>query len=141
MADLRLPAITVELDETDIADGDLFYGVDVSDPTDDATGTSFKVQAGSLRKTFTRVTEVEIDFGTTPVTSKVFAITDARAVTTHKIVAAQSYAAPTGKTAADNEWDALVLAAYVAVDGTISLVAHAITGPVVGKFKINYLLA
>lgn len=86
-------------------------------------------------------TETELDFGSTPVFSGVFAVADAAALTTHKVIISPSYAAATGKTADENEFDSLVLAGYVATNGTVNIVAHAVPGPVVGNFKVNYILA
>lgn len=86
------------------------------------------------------VKEAEIDFGSTPVWVKTFSFSEASAATTSRIIATQSYAAPTGKTSDENEMDYLTLAATVNSDGTIDLVAHATPGPVVGNFKINYMV-
>lgn len=47
MADQKLPALT-ELTDGNIADGDKIYAVDVSDTTDDATGSSKFALASSL---------------------------------------------------------------------------------------------
>lgn len=45
MADSRLPALSSALTGVTVADGDLFYIVDVSDSTDDASGSSKKITA------------------------------------------------------------------------------------------------
>lgn len=84
------------------------------------------------------MTEIEIDFGTTPKFSEIFDISDAAATTSSKIIAAPSAAAATGKTQDEIEFDTVVVAATCLTNGTIRVVCHALPGPVVGKFKINY---
>jgi hypothetical protein len=83
------------------------------------------------------VAEAEIDFGTTPVRSAKFTVTDARIASTHKIVISESAVTPTGKAADEHEFDGLVLKA-VAGTGQFTVYAQAVPGPVAGKFRINY---
>jgi hypothetical protein len=85
--------------------------------------------------------ETEIDFGATPTFGKSFTITDANCTTLARIVAVQSGAAATGRQADENEMDQLV---FSALPGTGSFVLNAATdkatGPVSGKYKVNYVL-
>lgn len=83
------------------------------------------------------ITEVEIDFGSSPVYDKTFTITDASVSGTSKIMVTPSGAAPTGLTSDEWLWDALGFAA-LAGSGSFTLYAHAQPGPVSGKRKILY---
>ena len=79
------------------------------------------------------ITEVEIDFGTKPVTSKSFTVTDAAVSATSKISIVPSAKTATGRVNTDDvEWDGLSLAA-VAGTGSFTVYAVANPGPVVGK--------
>lgn len=86
-------------------------------------------------------TQVEVDFGTEPITQKTFTFTDIAALSTHRVIAGQAYAAPTGKDVGENEWDALAVIGGVLTDGTVTLTVHSLLGPVVGAFKVNYYLS
>ena len=86
------------------------------------------------------ITEVEIDFGTKPVTSKSFTVTDAAVSATSKISIVPSAKTATGRVNTDDmEWDGLSLAA-VAGTGSFTVYAVANPGPVVGKRVINYIV-
>ena len=86
------------------------------------------------------ITEVEIDFGTKPVTSKSFTVTDAAVSATSKITLVPSAKTATGRVNTDDmEWDGLNLAA-VAGTGSFTVYAVANPGPVVGKRVINYIV-
>ena len=82
-------------------------------------------------------TEVEIDFGSKPVYSKTFAITDGTVSGTSKIVVAPCGKPATGGFEDDWEWDNISLAANPGT-GTFSLMAAAMPGPVSGKRKVQY---
>lgn len=84
------------------------------------------------------VTSVEIDFGTTSVTSKTFTITDAGVTGTSKILCFQAGRAATGQSADENEWTKLALTANPGT-GSFTLWAECINGTVTGKFIIDYL--
>lgn len=84
--------------------------------------------------------EVEIDFGSTPVDEKEFAITDAKVNATTTIVATHSGKAAAGKDADENEMDALLLRALPG-SGSFTLWATAVPGPVTGTFKVSYTRA
>jgi hypothetical protein len=84
------------------------------------------------------VTETEVDFGTTPTRHKSFTITDAGVTAASNIVAVQSGKAPTGKSADENEMDSLLFNCDPAT-GTFTLRGFAKDGPVVDKYKVNYI--
>lgn len=86
------------------------------------------------------VQEAEIDFGPVAVRSKTFTVTDAGVSPASRIVAVQSGAAATGRSADENEGDALVLRCVPGA-GSFTLYTTAIEGPVAGKFKINYVFS
>ena len=86
------------------------------------------------------ITEVEIDFGTKPVPSKSFTVTDPLVSATSKISLVPSAKTATGRVNTDDmEWDGLSLAA-VAGTGSFTVYAVANPGPVVGKRVINYIV-
>lgn len=81
----------------------------------------------------------EVDFGTTPVTSASFTITDAAVTTSTAINAWPHGATATDRTDGDEEWDALVCTARAGT-GNFTLTVHCVTGSVVGKRSIAYSL-
>lgn len=86
-------------------------------------------------------TEVEIDFGSTPVYDATFTITDA-AITSSavKMVLAPCGKAATGRTADDWQWDG---GTFVANPGTGSATCYATfhPGPIAGRRKLQYQVA
>jgi len=85
------------------------------------------------------ITEIEIDFGTTGRSVKTFVITDLNVSPTSKIIIQQSGKAPTGKSADENEMDKIQFNATPGT-GQFILNAECLTGRVLGKFKVNYIL-
>jgi hypothetical protein len=83
------------------------------------------------------VTEVEIDFGGTPVFEKQITVTDAGVSASSRIIATQSGKAATGKDADENQMDFLLMNCTPA-SGQFVLNAKAIPGPVSGLYKVNY---
>lgn len=83
------------------------------------------------------ITEVEIDFGSTPVYNKKFTVTAAGVTPSSKIMVTPSGDVPTGLTDDEWEWDVIGLAAKPG-SGSFTLHACAIPGPVSGKRKILY---
>ena len=82
--------------------------------------------------------EVEIDFGTVALRTKVFSITDAASTSTSKIVAVQSGKAATGRAADENEMDCIQ---FSVLPGTGSFSLYAYTSSFVsGKYKVNYTI-
>lgn len=88
----------------------------------------------------TSITETEIDFGSWPTFSKTFTIIDATVTTSSKINPIQSGKAATGKSADENELDLITFRAAPQT-GSFLLFADAETGPVVGTFKVNYIVS
>ena len=92
--------------------------------------------AGSLS-----ATEIEHDFGTTPVYDASFTITDAAITSSSKkVVIVPSGKAATGRTADDWQWDG---ATIVADPGTGSATAYVTfhPGPIVGPRTFQYMVA
>lgn len=83
------------------------------------------------------LTEVEIDFGSTPVYEATFSVSDARVSGTRLVSVSPSGNAPTGLTSDEWLWDAIGFAALPG-SGSFTLYAHAEPGPVSGKRKILY---
>lgn len=83
-------------------------------------------------------TEVEVDFGSTPVYDAAFTITDA-AITSPsvKVIVVPSGKPATGRTADDWQWDG---GSFAANPGTGSAACYAtfFPGPIVGKRKLQY---
>jgi hypothetical protein len=83
-------------------------------------------------------TEIEIDFGTQPLPSKAFTVTDASITASSIIDIFPSAKTATGRVNTDDmEWDGLSLSA-VPASGSMIVYAVANPGPVVGKRKIHY---
>lgn len=87
---------------------------------------------------FGKTVEVEIDFGSNPVSGKRFTITDALAFTTSKILVHPSGNPATGRGSDDWEWDSIQFAAK-GNTGTFTLYAKA-SGKIRGKRKIFYTI-
>ena len=85
---------------------------------------------------FGKTVEVEIDFGSTPVTDKKFTITDALASTTSFILVHPSGNIATGRGSDDWQWDSIQFSAK-GNSGTFTLYAKA-SGKIKGKRKILY---
>ena len=82
---------------------------------------------------------ISIDFGNNPIYSTTAYITDSDITHFSYIVALQSGSSPSGKSADENEMDTLVFSCE-SRDGGFILNAKSITGPVVGKFNVNYII-
>lgn len=87
----------------------------------------------------TSVITIEIDFGIIPTRSKTFTIIDLTVSTSSLIIINQSGAAATGRSADENEMDPLIFSGTPGT-GTFTLIASALNGPVVGKYKVNYIV-
>lgn len=83
-------------------------------------------------------TQVEVDFGSSPVRSKSFTINDARVNTGSTVTATQSATPATGRGTDDALWDGITLAC-VAGAGVITVHAFA-TGNVAGPRRIAYTI-
>lgn len=84
------------------------------------------------------ISEIEIDFGTKPVTSKRFTITNASVTTLSKIQVLPSGNSATGRGSDDWEWDTITFAAK-GNTGNFTLYAKA-SGRIGGKRKIFYTI-
>ena len=85
------------------------------------------------------ITEVEIDFGSSPVRSKSFTVTDAGVSPSSTVVAWSSAGAATGRGVDDALWDGIT---YACTPGTGSFTVHAhATGMVAGPRTILYQIA
>lgn len=82
-------------------------------------------------------TEVEIDFGSSPVFDKTFTVTEATATLASKIIAVESGSPASGRGSGDSLFDAITLTASPG-SGQFTLYAKANPGPVIGKRKIIY---
>jgi hypothetical protein len=84
------------------------------------------------------ITQVEIDFGSTPITEKSFTITDATITTSSKMNVTQARTTATGKTYID-ESDMDVLSPNCSPNsGSMTCLVRCLTGQVRGAFKLNY---
>jgi len=82
------------------------------------------------------LTQVEIDFGSTPVRSARFTVTDAAVSGGSKVAVWESGVAATGRADGDHLWDSI---AYAAIPGTGQFTLDAFaTGFVVGKRNVIY---
>lgn len=84
--------------------------------------------------------EAEIDFGSKPVESATFTVTDALVAVTHKILVLPSSSPATGRVGDDYSWENI---SYSALAGTGNFTLSAVcgNGSVIGKRKINYTFA
>jgi hypothetical protein len=133
---------TVDLDiftlttETVPADGDWFPFDDVSVST--SPSGQRKVTLADLRTALgSKWTEVEVDFGTTPVFDAQFTVVDALVSAASKVAVVESGKTATGRTAGDSQWDSIAATADPGA-GTMTVYAVALPGPVVGKRKLQY---
>jgi hypothetical protein len=85
------------------------------------------------------VKQVEIDFGSLPVSEAKFLITDASVTPSSHIVGSVAYEAPTGKDLDELEMDELDLK-FGPGSGQFTLYATGENGYIADKFKINYVV-
>lgn len=107
---------------------------------DDAGGeeVDITINAAAGGGSFT-VTQVEVDFGATPVADAIFVITNGSVTASSKIIASVAYDAPTGKDLDELECDDLVIKAGNCSTGQFEMYIHAADGSYLhDKFKINY---
>lgn len=84
-----------------------------------------------------KVYVVEIDFGSTPVQSATFTITDSNVQLVNFVMPYQAGIAATGRQVDENDMDKMSLVAIVGV-GQFTLYAEGRDGPLSGKYKIGY---
>lgn len=85
------------------------------------------------------IIQIEIDFGASPVRTKHFTVTDATVSAASHLMINQSGTAATGRQADENEMDPILFSGTPG-SGQFTLIANALTGPVVGKYKVNYMV-
>lgn len=85
------------------------------------------------------IKQTEIDFGVTPRYVQTFTVTDATVAAISQVNATQAGDAPTGRSQDENEFEALIVRAAPGT-GQFTLYVSAVEGPLVGKYKINYLV-
>lgn len=85
------------------------------------------------------VKQVEIDFGSLPVSEASFLITDASVSPTSHIVGTVAYEAPTGKDLDELDMDGLDLK-FGPGSGQFTLYVRGQDGYIADKFKINYVV-
>lgn len=85
------------------------------------------------------ITQIEVNFGTIPTRSKTFVITDATVSPSTPLIVTQSGAAATGRQADENEMDPITFSATPG-SGQFILIASALNGPVVGNYRVNYIV-
>jgi len=82
-------------------------------------------------------TEVEVDFGSSPVYGAEFTITDAAITAASKVQVMPCGKAATGRTADDWAWDGAAFAANPGA-GSATCYVQFLPGPIVGKRKVQY---
>lgn len=102
-------------------------------------GVSFNGSANITISASVTVTEIEVDFGSVPITSATFNVTDAIVSTSSNIMISLTGKTATGRVGNDYTWDSI---SYSAVPGTGNFVLDAVinNGSVVGKRKLIYLV-
>lgn len=83
------------------------------------------------------ITEIEIDFGLLPTRTKTFTVIDGYVTIFSKLMINQSGHAATGRQADENEMDPILFSGTPGT-GQFILIANALTGPVTGKYRVNY---
>lgn len=91
--------------------------------------------------TFT-ITQIEVDFGVTPISENIFTISDGIVTSSSKIIANLAYDIPTGKDLDELEMDCLDIKCGNASTGQFQMFIKASDGSYLhDKFKINYTIA
>lgn len=86
------------------------------------------------------ITEVEVDFGTTPTGPTRFTITDQAITATSKVLLTVAGTTPTGGFGDEAEWDPMTVVA-VPGSGNMAVTLTPRDGRVVGAFKLHYQIA
>lgn len=82
-----------------------------------------------------------LDFGTTPVSSLSFSVSDSSATTNSRIAVMQSSSTANSALGGDEyEMDGIRYSAYCTTNGTITIQASAAATPIQGKRNINYIV-
>lgn len=109
------------------------------------SGTNIKTVNGSSvlgSGNLSLITQVEVDFGTTPLYEQTFSIANSLAAVGSKIIANIAYDAPTDKDLDEIEMDDLVIKCGNATTGFFDMLIRSVDGSYLAdKFKINYIIA
>lgn len=85
-------------------------------------------------------TEIEVDFGSSPVYDAEFTVTDAAISPTSKVTVVESGNVAIGRVAGDARWDSIQVAALPG-SGSAVIYCKANPGPVVGRRKLHYMVS
>jgi hypothetical protein len=102
------------------------------------TSLTTSEQVATTATTGFTITPVTLDFGATPVYSKVFTISHSGAQVSQNVIMVPSAKMPAGVALDELEMDALTVAAYVSAADTVTALVTAIPGPVSGQRAFNY---
>lgn len=86
------------------------------------------------------LTETTVDFGETPTNYKIFTIINSSVNSSSAIMAVQSGNAPIGRSIDENEMDPIIFVA-ISGNGSFTLIATTLNGPVVGAYKVIYIVS
>lgn len=136
MPDTAISALA-EITAADIVDADLVDWVDRSDTTMAASGTNKRSTRAQAAIALARWKEIEVDFGSVPVSTRKWTITDAEVLPGFRIVVQPSGAPATGRPGNDWEVDAAQFTT-VAGTGNFVLAATVLNGHIRGVRKILY---
>lgn len=139
MPDTRQSAYTA-ITADEIADADLMDWVDSSDTTMAATGTNKRSTRAQGAIALARWKSIEIDFGSSGVSSKSFTITDAEVLATFNVIAQPSGKPATGRIGNDFSVEAIQC---TTVPGAGSFVLHVVVlnGHIRGVRNIIYQIS
>ena len=99
-----------------------------------------KARGGAISVSFSTISQVEIDFGTSPVTEASFSVSTSLATANSKAMAQLAYVAPTGKVLDELTMDHFDFMCSCSA-GSVAVYARSLDGPVHGKFKINITIS
>lgn len=92
------------------------------------------------RRSYPAWTELEVDFGTSPVWEKEFTVEDASVSETSNVSVVASGKPATDRAVGDEAWDGLTASANPSA-GSFTIYARATPGPVVGKRNLLYSIS
>jgi hypothetical protein len=104
--------------------------------TASVAGNIATVSATGSSNSFTMIT---VNFGTLPVRTKTFIITDSNVSPTSHLIISQSGTAAPGRQSDENEMDPILFSGTPG-SGQFILIANALTGPITGKYNVNYVI-
>lgn len=139
MPDTKQSAYAV-ITADEIADADLMDWVDSSDTTMAASGTNKRSTRAQGAIALARWKLVEIDFGSVPVSTKSFTITDAEVLATFNVIAQPSGKPATGRVGNDFSVEAIQCTTVPAA-GSFALHVTVLNGHIRGKRNIVYQIS